>query len=1111
MFFSGGAERANSLGIGPASDDFSMAHWPDQSRTARATGARRLAAPAASILILLAGFGIIAWRAKTADFREREALRLRIALVARSIDTAALASLHGDADDLRLPAYQRLKRQLELCRPLLPACRFLYLMGRGPDGAVHFLLDSEPPTSKAYSPPGQAYGEASDVLRRSFTSGEVETEGPIADRWGVWISALAPVFDGASGKTMAVVGMDVDASTWRMHIARQSLPLALVVLAIYGVTAAGWMAIRQRARLGGGGGWILRHAELLLCIALGLSATVGLVDLAAEVEAHSRSETFMRLASSQIDAVTRVLSDIRRGELESLARFFDSSDFVDRDEFARYADFSTRQPFAQAWLWIPAVAASEAAGFAEAVRRGGAPDFAVWQPGPDGQRVEPSGRITCYPICYASPSSAVSRSLGFDIASQPALAAAIEETLRSGLMTASDPVPPIEGSGDVEIYLLRPVHSRVWSGRLDGFAVAVVRVQELLRSALSSVRADSPVCVDVSLLRAGQAPLRLGRTAADPAPKAGLTIAAPLLVCGQTLAVTCHPSEIFHRFYPARAALRAGLTGLSLTGLLVALVAFQRNRQVLLERLVAERTNDLRVSESSYHGLFDSIRQAIYILDREGRFIDVNLGALAMYRCSRDYLVGRTPADLSVEDRNDLAEVGAKFEAALAGRPQFMNFWARRPDGTIFPKDVWLCRGSYFGASVVIAVANDVTARYEQEAERARLQAELQQAQKLESIGRLAGGVAHDFNNMLQTVLGNADLALADIQGDGALREHLVEIRRAAERSADLARQLLAFASRQTVAPRVLDLNETIGGLLKMLRRLIGEDIRLRWEPAEGLWPVKLDPSQVDQVLANLAVNARDAIGGVGQVRIATANVTCDEACQRRYPGCAGGEYVEVTVSDDGRGMDADTAAHIFEPFFTTKPAGQGTGLGLAIVFGIVRQNNGFIGVETAPGAGATFRILLPRAEAAARADAPAAPAAQVRRGGECLLLVEDDVSILKLGQTALARLGYRVLPTNSPLEAVGIARAHEGEIHLLVTDVVLPEMNGRDLARQLGAIRPQMKCLYMSGYTADVIARRGVLDESVCFLQKPFTMDALAAKVREVLDGDRSLADSLS
>ncbi|MFO7751848.1 MAG: PAS domain S-box protein, partial [Desulfobacteraceae bacterium] len=400
-----------------------------------------------------------------------------------------------------------------------------------------------------------------------------------------------------------------------------------------------------------------------------------------------------------------------------------------------------------------------------------------------------------------------------------------------------------------------------------------------------------------------------------------------------------------------------------------------------------------------------------------------------------------------------------------------------------------------------VNVMNIENARKKFESEHEKLQSQLLQAQKMESVGRLAGGVAHDFNNMLSVITGYAELAVNEIPQENPLHSDLQEILNAARRSADITRQLLAFARQQAISPEVLDLNETVENMMKMLRRLIGEDIDLSWNPSPGLWCVRMDPSQLDQILANLCVNARDAIKDVGRITMETSNITFDEEYCSDHPGFKPGEYVLLAVSDNGRGMDRETSDKIFEPFFTTKEVGKGTGLGLAMIYGIVKQNNGFINVYSEVGRGTTFRIYLPRHKGDLQHSKVPAAKDVPRAGGETVLLVEDEPAILKLAGTILKRLGYKVLQTSSPIEAVSLAKEHTGEIDLLITDVVMPDMNGRDLAERLLTGYPEMKILYMSGYTSNAIAHHGVLDEGVNFLQKPFSSRDLGIRVRRALD----------
>jgi PAS domain S-box-containing protein len=442
------------------------------------------------------------------------------------------------------------------------------------------------------------------------------------------------------------------------------------------------------------------------------------------------------------------------------------------------------------------------------------------------------------------------------------------------------------------------------------------------------------------------------------------------------------------------------------------------------------------------------------------------------------------------------------WSALRAGETWHGTFINKRKDGCLYHEEASIFPVKNATGEVInyATVKRDITERVQAEAEREKIQAQLSQAQKMESVGRLAGGVAHDFNNMLTIIFGYTELALDQVGPDRPIFANLQEIRQAAERSADLTRQLLAFARKQPVAPRVLDLNETVEGMLKMLRRLIGENIDLVWRPGQSLGPVRLDPSQIDQLLANLCLNARDAITGVGQITIETGSAAFDEAYCAAHPSFTPGEYVSLEVRDDGSGMDQETLAKVFEPFFTTKEMGQGTGLGLATVYGIVEQNQGFINVSSEPGQGTTFKIYLPRHTAKVLPLPKEEPVRPDPLGHETVLLVEDEPAILEIGKLMLENFGYRVLAASTPGQAIRLAEQYPGEIHLLMTDVVMPGMNGRELTQRLLSLYPNLKHLFMSGYSADIIASHGVFDESVNFIQKPFSMKDLAARVRQIL-----------
>jgi PAS domain S-box-containing protein len=398
-----------------------------------------------------------------------------------------------------------------------------------------------------------------------------------------------------------------------------------------------------------------------------------------------------------------------------------------------------------------------------------------------------------------------------------------------------------------------------------------------------------------------------------------------------------------------------------------------------------------------------------------------------------------------------------------------------------------------------VGATRDVTDRKRAEEERAHLQQQLLQATKMESIGRLAGGVAHDFNNMLNVIMGHVEFALDQIGSSHPVAADLTEVSRAAQRAADLTRQLLAFARRQPIAPRVIDLNDYVDRMLTLLRRLIGENVTLMWKPGRRLSAVEIDPSQIDQILANLTANARDAIAGVGQVTIRTEDVVFDAAHCRTHPALRPGRWVMLELADSGRGMDQETLDHIFEPFYTTKGEGQGIGLGLATVYGIVEQNRGFISATSRLGGGTTVQVFLPRASQETEHPV-AAPAKQRVGGSETLLLVEDEPMLLKVTQAILQRLGYRVLAASTPSQAIALVEQHGESIRLVVSDVVMPEMNGPDLVTRLLGIAPRLKCLFVSGYFTSALLPDGVVKSGAQFLQKPFAADDLAAKVRGLL-----------
>ena len=506
-----------------------------------------------------------------------------------------------------------------------------------------------------------------------------------------------------------------------------------------------------------------------------------------------------------------------------------------------------------------------------------------------------------------------------------------------------------------------------------------------------------------------------------------------------------------------------------------------------------------RQAEAERERLMAAIEQsgeAVLITDPRGTIQYVNPAFERITGYTRAEALGQNPRMLKSGKHDDVF-YRRLWTTIANGRTWSERLTNQRKDGTLYTVEATISPMRDASGQLVnyVAVKRDIT-------EHLRLEAQFQQAQKMESVGRLAGGVAHDFNNLLMGIMGYAELCRDALEPRSPLRVYLDEITNGAKRSAAITRQLLAFARKQTIAPVVMDLNEAVPGMIKLLRRLVGEDIELVWKPGPGLATIKMDPSQLDQILANLTVNARDAIGGVGKLTIETANVTLDATFCARHEGAIPGSYVRLAVSDTGSGMDKATLAHLFEPFFTTKRAGEGTGLGLATVYGIVKQNAGYIDVLSEPGRGTTFSIHMPRCVGQAAA-AVEATSGEHFGGTETVLLVEDEKAILATTRAFLERLGYTVLSAERPEEALRLAIKHSGTIHLLIADVVMPGLSGRHLAKRLAGERPDMRCIFISGYTADIIADHGILDKDVNFLPKPFSRDQLARKVREVLDGD--------
>jgi two-component system, cell cycle sensor histidine kinase and response regulator CckA len=507
-----------------------------------------------------------------------------------------------------------------------------------------------------------------------------------------------------------------------------------------------------------------------------------------------------------------------------------------------------------------------------------------------------------------------------------------------------------------------------------------------------------------------------------------------------------------------------------------------------------------KAAEESRARLTMAVAQAgesIVITDTRGTIQYVNPAFERITGYDQMEVIGQTPSILK-SGRHDAAFYGNLWETLRRGEAWRGTFLDKRKDGTLFEEDAVISPVRDPSGQVVnyVAVKRDVT-------EVRRMEERLRQSQKMEAVGRLAGGVAHDFNNLLTAISGYSDLLIHRLPDGSTLRRDVEEIRKAGDRAAALTRQLLAFSRRQVLQPKVLDLNAVVTNMGQMLRRLIGEDIELSTDLSPSLSRVNADPGQIEQVIVNLAVNARDAMPDGGRITIATTDAELSPAYAAAYPEVHPGPHVLLSVADTGQGMSDETQTHLFEPFFTTKEGGKGTGLGLATVYGIVQQSGGHIRVNSAADRGSTFLIYLPRVDAPEDGeqgtDRPLLP--HPSPGTETILLAEDEEVVRRLAQEILSRNGYKVLEAGNGRAALLLSEAHRGEIHLLLTDVVMPKMSGMELTERIRLQRPDLRILYMSGYTDDAILHHGVLEDGIPFLQKPFTPEGLARKVREVLD----------
>ncbi len=1247
------------------------------------------------LAVLVVG-AMLGWHsARSHDRRMRDQLLQQAQQIASALDLEAVEQLTGTAADEASPFYQRLKLQFQLTRQALPDCRYLYLMGRDEQGQVFFYLDSESANSGDESPPGQIYDEASAVAHGLFTRGRAQTEGPLADRWGVWVSAFVPILDAGDHHRLAVLGVDVAADLWQRRVLVHTLPVLLATLAIVIIILMGalWLYRCRQREIESRMHWTGRHVERGIALAIGSVLSLLLAVEFDQYERDHKQDAFAWLALNKARDVAKSLMNVEDVKLEGLSSLFLASDRVNYAEFQTFSDFMKADAVMAQWAWVPMVRPESRADLETRAHRDGQAEFVVWENGPAGEPVAAATRELHYPVLYVLHRESGPLAAGMDLAADPVLRKALEAAASLGSHTVMTPLQAGAQPEEVQdmekvqdMLVIRPVMGHSLE-TIQGFVIGVLRLNRALgRLARLTEDESNLIALDIFRMRTDAPPQLLASTQANAngdlsqSLNSDFGLLQPVHVFGQVFIVVARPGPDFAALLPMREGLLAGLVGLGLTLLLAGFVGTMENRRLTLEEQVRLRTAVLQESERSKKVLLTNLPGMAYRCENDEywtmRFVSQGCVDLTGYQpeqlidnrdisyaelidpehrpmvrqawdraleagtvCKVEYMIRtlsgerrwvweqgrpihgaggevvalegfitdvtqRRQAEKRIRHLNQvlrsirhinqlivreeergalirkvcrmLVEERSYLTALIVlcndqGRPThwaqagldaaFEGLVPQLEAGQLPPCDVWLGTadgGPYVscinscadcplagihqstGATHVMGIrlrhgqeklgflmvsgddllgleseeqalftemVDDVayglwaiaTHEAQQLAEQARLSLEgqLLQAQKMEAVGRLAGGVAHDFNNMLSVIIGYTELAMSEVEPTAKLHDRLRAILQAGRHSADLTRQLLAFARRQAIRPILLDLNDTVAGSLKMLGRLIGEQVELVWKPAHRSDLVLIDPTQLDQVLANLVVNARDAISEVGKITIETDNVELDESFGGGQAGFTPGRYMMLSISDNGCGIEAGHLDNIFDPFFTTKDQGKGTGLGLAIVYGIVKQNHGFIDVTSEPGAGTRFRLFFPCREDSLP-QSTTGEAAQPPRGTETILLVEDEPALLELCQRLLEQLGYTVLPVNSPGRALELAVTTKARIDLLLTDMIMPEMNGRDLWLRVRPLRPEMKALFMSGYTANVLSE----EEGLMFLQKPFRVEELADRVRQAIDG---------
>jgi PAS domain S-box-containing protein len=1058
-----------------------------------------------ALVVILAGGALLTWwTVKHADQCMREDLLFQARLVAEALNPARVQALLGTEADLHAPDYFRLKEQLASAKTVNEKWRFLYLLGRRADRGVFFFVDSEPAGSKLESPAGQIYWEITADDLRAFDTKAPLTSGPATDRWGTWISALVPLSDPDTGDLVAVLGLDYAAHDWKRLLLQASLPPILLTLCMTAILVIGSALFVRGARLAGLSPGRYRYPQPTLVVAtVGLFLSIAASWLAQEKEAHARRNAFQQLASDRTAAIAGVFHTLHDIELEALVRFIKSSEVVSPAEFRDYTGYLVKNPAVMSWEWVQPVPEPDRDRLEAQIRDEGLPGFAIWQKDAQGNSVPAAGRNMYYPVVRVASMAGNDQALGHDLGSEPLFRAPLEEAMRTGLATCSDPVRVQGKDGQKAILTCRPVFiAEGHPSRLLGFVLAVLNMDDVLARAHS----NAAMVLELTLVRPEEISAVLAASwHGNHHPGQGFFVTRPVFAFGKTFLVNAYPNQAFMSLYPLQAGKLVALLGLLLTAIVVVLTGVVRRERQQLELEVAERTAELADAKHR-------MELAICGADLGTWDWEVSTGKVTFNERMAEML-GYSPHEIEQHASTwekiivpeDMPETVKAMTLHLQGKTDFYEMEHRLQHKAgqwiwVLAKGRATKRDDDGSPLRVCGTYLDITKRKQVEEEQKKLEDHLAQVHKLEAIGRLAGGVAHDLNNLLSPIIGYGEMILADLDRSDPRGKSIDAILRAGYRARDLVGQLLSFSRKQAMELKPLDINKTIRDFEPLLRRTIPEDIEIRLMLAPHAAAVMADVVQIDQVIMNLVVNAADAMPDGGQLTIETVVVELDEEYAARHIAVQPGQYLMLAVSDTGCGMDEKTRERIFEPFYSTKGE-QGTGLGLATVFGIVKQHGGNIWVYSETGLGTTFKIYLPVAEQVSGEREISQETAGGLTGTETILLVEDNEEVRHLASAILDRQGYTLHLAKNGTEALEIMASLGGQVDLLLTDVVMPGMNGKELYQKAASSHPHLKVLFMSGYTDNVIAHRGVLEAGIAYLQKPFTVQAISEKVRKVLD----------